>query len=77
MLDLDTIFSFVLFLKGFQKRVLYLLTEIRDSIANIGHKYDQPDCDSFIEKIEDIDQLSALEAELADKDARNTMVCNF
>ena len=65
----------LLYYTGFQKRVLFLLTEIRDNIQQLGKKYECDDSDYHIQQIGEPEELQSLDKELSDSTAsKNQMV---
>ena len=44
----------------FQKRVLYLLTDIKDILQNVCRKYEEPASDFHIEKAENMDDFQRM-----------------
>ena len=61
----------------FQKRVLHLLTEIRNTLQQVGKKYEPVDSEFQIEQIRDIGQLGEVEDSLTTEESRKLMVSNF
>ena len=61
----------------FQKRVLHLLTEIRNTLQQVGKKYEPVDSEFQIEQITDIGQLGEVEDSLTTEESRKLMVSNF
>ena len=65
----------LLYYTGFQKRVLFLLTEIRDNIQQLRKKYECDDSDYHIQQIGEPEELQSLDKELSDSTAsKNQMV---
>jgi len=59
----------------FQKRVLYLLADISDSVKKIGKKYEPVDSPFHVTRVETLEQLWELEDLLKDDETkRNSLV---
>ena len=58
----------------FQRRVLYLLTKIRDNIQQVSKKYEPPESDFHIEKADTLEQFNEIMDSLSDEDNRNLLV---
>ena len=48
----------------FQRRVLYLLPDVKDILQKVCRKYEEPDSDFHIEKAETMDDLDRILANL-------------
>ena len=58
----------------FQKRVLYMLADISESIKNIGNKYEPVDSSFHVTCVETMEQLCELEDTLKDDAKCNSLV---
>ncbi|XP_028415726.1 uncharacterized protein LOC114539299 [Dendronephthya gigantea] len=58
----------------FQRRVLQLLTEIRNSVAQVGKRCSPANSAVHIDQATSLEELIALESSLADKDTRDVLL---
>ena len=65
---------FCFFFLEFKKRVLRLLTEIRNGIQQVGRKYEAEDSDFHLEKMTDLSAVEELEVRLLDDETKKLVV---
>lgn len=67
--------KYVFSCSGFQKRVLFLLTDIKENIKLLARKSEHSDSDCYLDQITEPQQLQELEKELSgSSDAKTQMV---
>ena len=58
----------------FQRRVLRLLTEVRNGIQQVGRKYESDDSDFHLEKMTDLLAVKEFEDQLIDEETKKLVV---
>jgi hypothetical protein len=69
-----TEFDYFHFITGFQKRVLHLLTEIRDSLQQVGKTFEPADSAFHLEQLKTKEEFCKMEEHLRDVEKKNMVV---
>lgn len=67
------IFNYLKYL-GFQKRVLHLLTEIRNAVQQVGQRCEPLESEFHLSQATEFDQFQALENSIADMETKKLLV---
>jgi hypothetical protein len=69
------VYSIRFLILEFQQRVLHLLSEIKNTLAQVGKRCSPEESEFNIEQASDIDHFKELEASLEDDENQKLLVC--